>query len=315
MAELYGPFDAGPGASFIEDDWYKLVRGMGEDGGIFQYATEITSPYVGPQFNAFNVTAAGGLDVSLGVGVMNVHGHKYENTTGKIITLEAAHATLARNDIIVARLDRTANTITGTYVKGTASASPVDPAMTRSPTIWEVPIARVLIPAASAVVGAITKIMPWAYEPIPANAYAEDDTNIVAFTNTAPTAGSPVVGDDFVVCSTGMVKVTMTAMLESLGPTTPVWTNFSFELRTGAVVGSGTLIKAADDSERSRIVLRCLEGVSANSISMSLVVRISGLTPGSTYNVRTMHWRSAATGDGTAKYRAILVEPVMKVPL
>jgi hypothetical protein len=150
MAERSGPFDTGAGSTFQEDDWGKLLRGNAlGDGVIYQQATEITSPYTGPAFNGLKVAAAGGLDVTIGVGLANVHGFMYENTS----TLTKTHATApvtagqTRHDIIVVRLDRTGNTAVVAIVQGTAAAtgSQVDPTLAKSAATWEIPLARVSI--------------------------------------------------------------------------------------------------------------------------------------------------------------------------
>lgn len=167
MAEIYGPFDSGPGATFGEDGWTKLMRTIAGDGIIFQLATEIATPYVGPEENALKVAAAGGLDISLTVGLCNVHGHLYENTSSLTRTHAAPGTTAgqSRNDIVVVRMNKTLNTITCAIVQGTNAVTPVDPALTRSDTIWEVPLARVNIPANAVNVGTITDLRFFAYIP------------------------------------------------------------------------------------------------------------------------------------------------------
>jgi len=168
MAEIYGPFDSGPGATFIEDDWSKLMRAAAMDGVIYQYSTEITSPYVGPGYNGLKVTAVSGMDVSVGVGLCNIHGFKFENTAAKTLTATASPGGgQSRHDIVVVRLDRTANTITTAILAGTAAAtgSQVDPALTRGPSTWEIPLARLLITGGSGTIGTITDYRRFAYIP------------------------------------------------------------------------------------------------------------------------------------------------------
>lgn len=149
MAENYGPFDAGPGASFTEDGWGKLMRSMAKDGVIYQLATEITSPYTGPGDNGLRVTLAGGLDYSIGVGAACVHGFLYENTATITRTVSTPPTTAgqSRKDLVILRLDRTANTVTSAILTGTAAVSPVDPTLTKSPTTWEIALARIIVPA------------------------------------------------------------------------------------------------------------------------------------------------------------------------
>jgi hypothetical protein len=167
MAEIYGPFDSGPGATFGEDGWNKLMRACAGDGIIFQYATEITTPYVGPEENALRVTAAGGLDYAVNVGLCNNHGHLYENTTSLTRTVSTPGVTAgqSRNDIVVVRMDKTANTMTVTTITGTNAVTPTDPAIQRTPTLWDVPLARINVPANAVNIGTITDLRAFAYIP------------------------------------------------------------------------------------------------------------------------------------------------------
>lgn len=167
MAEVYGPFDAGIGATFGEDGWAKLMRTIAGDGIIYQYATEITSPYVGPAENALKVTASGGLDYAVGVGIANIHGHLYENTTSLTRTVGTPGTTAgqSRNDIVVIRKDSTLNTITVVTIQGTNAVSPVDPAILRNPTQWDIPLARINVPANAVNLGTITDLRQFAYIP------------------------------------------------------------------------------------------------------------------------------------------------------
>lgn len=167
MAEIYGPFDSGPGATFGEDGWNKLMRTIAGDGIIFQYATEITTPYVGPEENALKVTAAGGLDYAVGVGLCNNHGHLYENTTSltRTVVTPGTTAGQSRNDIVVVRMDKTANIMTVVTIQGTNAVTPVDPAIQRTPTVWDVKLARINVPANAVNIGTITDLRAFAYIP------------------------------------------------------------------------------------------------------------------------------------------------------
>jgi hypothetical protein len=188
MAERYFPFDAGAGAIVVEDDWYKMARGYMLDGIIYQLATEITSPYVGPGTSGLRVTAVTLMDVSVNVGLASVRGGCYENTAAKTLTATTAPAGgNSRHDIVVLRLDRSANTITALIQAGTpaATGSQVDPTLNKGPVTWDVPLARLLITGGSGTVGTITDLRTWAYLPGPVGCTLRRVAN-----QSIPTGGS-----------------------------------------------------------------------------------------------------------------------------
>lgn len=94
------------------------------------------------------------LAVVVATGGAWIEGFYYETDAPLTVTLSAAHATLARIDRIVVRLDRTANTIVVDKLTGTAASSPSAPALTQTDTLWEMVLADVAVPAAAGVVTA-----------------------------------------------------------------------------------------------------------------------------------------------------------------
>lgn len=78
-------------------------------------------------------------------------------------------------------------------------------------------------------------------------------------------------------------------------------TNFTFcspEVRAGGVVGSGTVVLAAADAE----------AVVTSQVGSQTVTRhLTGLTPGSTYNVRQLFKVDGNTG--TFIFKELIVEP------
>lgn len=134
-------------------------------------------------------------------------------------------------------------------------------------------------------------------------AWMVDNTVFVDFQNTAGAAGSPQCGVSFVAPPSGAVWVTVGGSLFSEILNTDC--HLGWELRTGAVVGSGTVVQAFD--YRNAVTAGRPAGLRT---SASHRVPYSGLTPGSAYNVRALHSVSAATGKGTIDRREIGVEPI-----
>lgn len=133
-------------------------------------------------------------------------------------------------------------------------------------------------------------------------------TNIAGFTNTGPAAGSSVLGTTFQAPPTGKVKITVTASL-----TSSVNGNSAlcgYEVRSGGTVGSGTVLLAASFNRAVQTSDAVNTGGAARVTASNGPFLVTGLTAGSTYNVRTMHWVSPA-GTGNVFYRCLLVEPVL----
>lgn len=124
------------------------------------------------------------------------------------------------------------------------------------------------------------------------------DTAILAFANTSYAAGTPAVGVAFTAPTTGRVLVHLSAFLDN--STAGGQSYCSFRLGTGSTVGAGTQILAADDS-RSLLVTGVDQG------RFGITELVSGLTPGSVYNVQVQHKRITANGDIT--WRHIIVAP------
>lgn len=86
------------------------------------------------------------MNVVVGTGKAWVQGVLYENTAAKTVTVDAADATYSRIDRIVVRLTWADDTVEAVYLKGTAAASPAAPTLTQSSAVWELSLARILVP-------------------------------------------------------------------------------------------------------------------------------------------------------------------------
>jgi hypothetical protein len=157
MAETSGPFDSG---GFTEDGWDMLARAWSDDGCIMSAAvTEL------------QLTLLSGLNGTLAAGRANVRGgFLYYNDAAKTMDFTKGGTTPPngsnpRIDLVVIRLDRAANSATAQIKTGTPAASPVVPALQQDATLWEIPIASVLIPTSAVVLSTITDLRHWAYIP------------------------------------------------------------------------------------------------------------------------------------------------------
>jgi hypothetical protein len=132
---------------------------------------------------------------------------------------------------------------------------------------------------------------------------ASSGTAVIASTTTFA-AGSPVVGVTFTAPPTGKVYVNVSAhMEENLAND---FAYMAFEVRTGATIGSGTVVHGAVTQEGVAIG-------GANGLVRIVAgnrVLVTGLTPGSSYNAQTMHLSTPA-GTADLFFRYILVEPVL----
>ena len=139
---------------------------------------------------------------------------------------------------------------------------------------------------------------------------SEDGTDITT-TSTTFEAGSPVVGHAFMAPASGIVWVNIAAWVEVAKSGTGTRICYmGFEVRTGGTVGSGTVVLAAD--EERTVAIRC-EGNAGdtNAVNAGSRYLLTGLTPGSIYNVRTMHKTGALTTNATHSLyvRRVSTEP------
>lgn len=134
-----------------------------------------------------------------------------------------------------------------------------------------------------------------------------DATDLTAISNTAGAAGSPVCGTAFVAPQTGKVLITVRGTIRS-GTITQA-TNLSYEVRAGSAVGSGTILSGWNAmQDRGLTVGRSVQTSAPAELSAANTDLLEGLTPGSFYNVRTMHWVSGGSG-GSIDFRGLLVVP------
>lgn len=134
--DAYAPFDAGPGSSVTEDGWRSMMRRQYRPGVVRDVA------------NSMEVYAdSTGMQVKVKTGEVVAEGHWGQIAIEKIQSITAAHATLARLDRIVWRVDYVNNRFEVDALTGTASATPAAPGLTRNSSIFEGSLAVVSVPA------------------------------------------------------------------------------------------------------------------------------------------------------------------------
>jgi hypothetical protein len=143
----------------------------------------------------------------------------------------------------------------------------------------------------------------------PQPVYVTDATQLTnQSVGTTYVAGSTVVGTTFVAPPSGKVYVTVGGRIQCQSAGNIF--HLSAEVRTGSTVGSGTVIQAASAAQS----LGCggnATGFTFSRVSGSHRRLLTGLTPGDTYNVRTMHGCQAAGGTVDIYNRDLLIEPVL----
>lgn len=137
MAQKYGFFNSVDGdRKYDADDIGNYFLKLISDG---VFATPAT---------AMQVTAAGGMAVSVAAGWGFIKCKYINNTAAAQFTLAAADVVLNRIDRVVIRLDKDNRTMSLAVKQGTAASTPTAPALTRqSSGIWELSLAQIYVGA------------------------------------------------------------------------------------------------------------------------------------------------------------------------
>lgn len=143
----YTPFDAGPGSNAMESQWRAMMRHQIQNGVLRNVDEEML---------AYGDST--GMQVKVKTGQVVITGHWGQVASELTLPIAAAHATLPRRDLVVARVDYTNNLIELDVVTGTAASSPIVPSLTRNTSVWEIPLAIVQVDAAVVTIAA-SKVM------------------------------------------------------------------------------------------------------------------------------------------------------------
>ncbi|MEN6522836.1 MAG: hypothetical protein ABFD14_03840 [Anaerolineaceae bacterium] len=145
MTKTFIPFDSGAGASVFTAQWSKMMRTQFKDGVISNYLNDM-------QVYADST----GMQVKVKSGAGWIKGHYYENDLEEILAITAANATLARWDLVVLEVDwtKTDAQMIAKVITGTPAASPALPALTQNTSVWQIPLAKVVVGAAVSTIAA-----------------------------------------------------------------------------------------------------------------------------------------------------------------
>jgi len=138
MADKYFPYNAAdpaaPDRTYNANDIALFDQGVFSDGVL---ASD----------NQLAVTAGTGMHTEMDTGFAVVRGRRYYNDAAMTFTHDPADGVLHRIDRIVLRESVANRSLTSVLLKGTAGASPVEPALTNTTDVREIAVARVLVSA------------------------------------------------------------------------------------------------------------------------------------------------------------------------
>jgi hypothetical protein len=121
--------------------------------------------------------------------------------------------------------------------------------------------------------------------------------------------GTTVVGTTFVAPPSGDVLVILSAYIEQSGGGNVAVC--SWTMRSGGSIGSGTAVPGASAStDRGVLAGQAVNSGAPAIAGNSHITRVSGLTPGNTYNVR-VEFCTTPAGAITVRNRAIIVQPLL----
>ncbi|WP_027930689.1 hypothetical protein [Amycolatopsis thermoflava] len=185
--DLYMPYDTGAGANVTEDGWRRFAKHWRGDGVIRNYGSEMA---------VFGDSS--GMQVKVPTGECWIQGAWGQITSTKILPIAAAHATLARRDLVVARNDFINNRIEVDVKTGTPAASPTYPTLTQNTSMWEIQLGKVQVAAAASgiaagnvqalqtfVDGSCSYSVDLAFQSIPDNAPTRVDWDLELFPSSA----------------------------------------------------------------------------------------------------------------------------------
>lgn len=99
------------------------------------------------------VSANTGMQLNVATGFAIIRGFAYENTAVESLTLATGN-TQPRIDLVILRLDPSANSIVLAVKQGTPAASPSAPALTQNAgAVWELPLAQIAVAANTTAIG------------------------------------------------------------------------------------------------------------------------------------------------------------------
>lgn len=130
-------------------------------------------------------------------------------------------------------------------------------------------------------------------------------SSVAATVNTASTSYVALAGDPgiaFTAPASGRVMITMGSAV--VGDAADTYAQMGFQVRTGAVVGSGTITVPVNDND----VLAALG--TGRDLAASRTTLVTGLTSGGSYNVQVLYKKLSGAGTAFFARRNVIVESV-----
>lgn len=284
--DAYAPYDAGPGGDSMEATWRAMMRRVLADGVLVSVT------------NMFECYAdSTGLQVKIKTGECWIAGHWGQSTAEKILPVSANALGITRGDRIVLRNHFGNNRIELDVLTGTTGTPP---AVTQDTSMWEISVATLSVPNGDLSIdaGQVTDARVWTQTARPA---AVTDTENTAGTTTSGAYTSTLTGGTtcqvvFTAPASGMVLISNSCDLKNSGAAVSLC---SIQVRAGGTPGAGTIFLAASDNE----------ALFANAeVSATRTKLLTGLTPGSIYNVEQLF--VVGGGTGTFALKQLSVVPV-----
>ncbi len=152
MTVNYYFFDTAP---VYQAEWSKSIGKVIKDG-----------VFCGVYNDLFVYADASGMHVKVKSGAAHIKGHYYFSDAEQILPISAAPGTAgqSRYDLVVLEVNWSTKSMAVKVVTGTAAASPSQPSLTKTSTIWQIALARVTVAYGDTNVPAnkVQDYRPWA---------------------------------------------------------------------------------------------------------------------------------------------------------
>lgn len=135
--------DCLPFNSILVDE--EFDRAYKAEDWAWYFATFIGTGVFPKPSDGLQVTAYNGMEVSVNIGYAFIDGYAFRNPVIRVIELGTAEGALNRIDRIVVRWDLLQRDIYLAVLKGTPSAKPTAPPLTRNTEIWELALADIYV--------------------------------------------------------------------------------------------------------------------------------------------------------------------------
>ena len=184
MTKTYFPFDSGAGAVSYEASWRKMAR-LWRTSGPINGALNGLLPY----------GDSTGMQVKVPTGQAWIDGFYFETDITYTLAIAAADPSNPRIDVVVLRLDMSANTVDFGILTGTAAVSPTAPSVTQGTTIWEIALAQVRVDALVVTIaaGKVTDVRQMSYSINDVNMFFQACSGRLTLTSGAAVTTSDVM--------------------------------------------------------------------------------------------------------------------------